>query len=334
MEASMNEDHGEAWPPRSRTPEPTEGTRCTVAVLAPSPLLTVTVEEGSGAGPEVHLHAGGQGFWVSRMAVALGARAILCAPLGGESGSVLVPRIEDEGVEVRSVACRGSNAAYVHDRRSGSRATLAETRSPSLLRHEVDELYGIALTAGLDADITLLTGPRHERVLPGDFYERLAADLRTNDRPVIADLTGEPLEASLKGGLDLLKISDEEVVDAGYARSREPEQLIRAVEVLRSLGAESVLVSRGPRPALAWAGGELLELSGPRFSPLDHHGTGDSMFAAIGVALGDGRDLREALRLAVAAGALNATRRGLGSGHEAEIERLLPYVDIRSTAVR
>ena len=58
------------------------------------------------------------------------------------------------------------------------------------------------------------------------------------------------------------------------------------------------------------------------------------MFAAIGVALGAGRDLREALRLAVAAGALNATRRGLGSGHQAEIERLLPYVDIRSTVVR
>jgi 1-phosphofructokinase len=266
------------------------------------------------------------------MAVALGARAILCAPLGGESGSVLVPRIEDEGVEVRSVACRGSNAVYVHDRRGGSRATLAETRSPSLERHEVDELYGVALTAGLDADLMLLTGPHHERVLPGDFYRRLAADLRANDRRVIADLTGEALEGALKGGLDLLKMSDVEVVDGGYAQGREAAQVIQAVETLRSLGADSVLVSRGPRPALAWAGGGLLELTGPRFSALDHHGTGDAMFAAIGVALGDGRDLPEALRLAVAAGALNATRRGLGSGHRAEIERLLPYIELRSFA--
>jgi 1-phosphofructokinase len=306
--------------------------RCTVAVLAPSPLLTVTVEGGAGAEPEVHLHAGGQGFWVSRMAVALGARAILCAPLGGESGSVLVPRIEDEGVEVRSVACRGSNAVYVHDRRGGSRATLAETSSPSLERHEVDELYGVALTAGLDADIMLLTGPHHERVLPGDFYRRLAADLRANDRRVIADLTGEALDAALKGGLDLLKLSDEEMVDGGWAEDREAPQLVRAVESLRELGADSVLVSRGPRPALAWAGGRLLELAGPRFSALDHHGTGDAMFAAIGVALGDGRELPEALRLAVAAGALNATRRGLGSGHRAEIERLLPHVEVRAMA--
>jgi 1-phosphofructokinase len=307
-----------------------ERPRCTLAVLAPSPLLTVTVEEGSGGEPEVHLHAGGQGFWVSRMAVALGARVILCAPLGGESGSVLTPRIEDEGVEVRSVSCHASNAAYVHDRRSGRRTTLVETRSPSLLRHEVDELYGVVLTAGLDADITLLTGPHHERVLPGDFYRRLAADLRANGGRVIADLTGESLEASLKGGIDLLKMSDEEVVEAGYAPSREPELMIPAVEALRSRGAENVLISRGPRPALAWAADRMVEIHGPRFSPLDHHGTGDAMFASIGVALGEGRDVQDALRLAVAAGALNATRRGLGSGHRAEIERLLPRIELRA----
>ena len=55
------------------------------------------------------------------------------------------------------------------------------------------------MTTGLDADITLLTGPHHEGVLPGDFYRRLTADLRANGRPVIADLTGAPLEAALEG---------------------------------------------------------------------------------------------------------------------------------------
>ena len=306
-----------------------EHPHCTVAVFAPSPLLTVTVEHGAREEPEVHLHAGGQGFWVSRMAVALGAKVILCAPLGGESGAVLLHRIVDEGVEVRSVACSGANATYVHDRRGGSRATIAETLSPRLSRHEMDELYGIALTVGLDADVMLLTGPHHEGVLAGDFYRRLSADLRANDRRVIADLTGDPLEAALEGGIDLLKMSDEEVVNGGYARSREPGELIRAVESLTGSGADSVLISRGPEPSLAWANGRLLEITGPRFSPLDPQGTGDAMFAAVGVALGGEDDLTEALRLAVAAGSLNATRHGLGSGHRTEIERLLAHVDVR-----
>jgi 1-phosphofructokinase len=176
------------------------------------------------------------------MTVALVARTILCAPLGGESGSVLLPRIEDEGVEVRSVRCRGANAAYVHDRRGRDRVEIAETRSPTLSRHELDELYGVAVTTGLDADIMLLTGPHHEGVLPGDFYRRMAADLRANGRPVIADLTGAPLVSALQGTVDLLKLSDEEVIAEGYAASREADDVLAAVESLRSSGADNVLI--------------------------------------------------------------------------------------------
>ena len=307
--------------------------QCTVAIFAPSPLLTVTVEHGPDDA-EVHLHAGGQGFWVSRMTVALGARTILCGPLGGESGSVLLPLIEDEGVEVRSVRCQGANAAYVHDRRTGDRIEIAETRSPRLLRHELDELYGVAVTTGLDADITLLTGPHNEGVLPGDFYRRLTADLRANGRPVIADLTGAPLEAALAGTVDLLKMSDEEVVAGGYAASREADELVPALEALRGAGADNVLISRGPEPALASVDDRLFEIAGPRFSPLDPHGTGDSMFAALGVALGSSRGMIDALRLAVAAGSLNATRRGLGSGHQAEIDRILARVEVKPVTLR
>lgn len=49
---------------------------------------------------------------------------------------------------------------------------------------------------------------------------------------------------------------------------------------------------------------------------------------AIGVALAHGADLFEALRLGVAAGALNVTRRGLGSRRRTEIERLVSHVEV------
>ena len=52
------------------------------------------------------------------------------------------------------------------------------------------------------------------------------------------------------------------------------------------------------------------------------------MFAALGVELGSGRTLVDALQVAVAAGALNATRRGLGTGTREEIERLSRHVDV------
>ena len=72
-----------------------------LAVFAPSPIVTVTVEEWPGGGPEIHFHAGGQGFWVARMAARLGARVILCAAIGGESGRVLRALLEEDGIELQ-----------------------------------------------------------------------------------------------------------------------------------------------------------------------------------------------------------------------------------------
>jgi sugar/nucleoside kinase (ribokinase family) len=72
-----------------------------------------------------------------------------------------------------------------------------------------------------------------------------------------------------------------------------------------------------------------VELVPPTFEALDHRGTGDSMFAATGVGLARGMDMIAALRLGTAAGALNATRRGLGSGTREEIERLAAHVVVK-----
>ncbi len=61
----------------------------TVSVFAPALLLGVIVEAGrDGAGPEIHLHPGGQGFWVARMLVRLGEE-LVC------SGEVIDKQYED-----------------------------------------------------------------------------------------------------------------------------------------------------------------------------------------------------------------------------------------------
>jgi 1-phosphofructokinase len=327
-------DGSRAPPAQEPTAEPklAESDQPRVAVFTPSPLLTVTIEQGVDDSPEIHVHAGGQGFWVARMVARLEVPVTLCAPFGNDTGRVLRPLIEGEGVAVRAIAMKAANGAYVHDRRSGERAIIAEMASGELHRHEVDDLYDATLVAGLEAGVVVLTGPVHDGIVPPELYRRLAVDLRTNGCRVLADLSREPLQAALQGGIDLLKISHEELCSNGYATTDAPQHLLDGITKLRSAGARNVIVTRAAEPALAHINGAPYEIVVPTLEPADYRGSGDSLTAGLAVGVACGLELEAALRLAAAAGALNVTRHGLGTGRRADIEAFSEQVVIRRLA--
>lgn len=302
----------------------------TVVIFAPLPVLTVTVEDRSGEA-DIHVHAGGQGVWQSRMVSSLGVPVVLCAALGGETGDVLGHLLPTPDVTVRTVPVSSRNGAYVHDRRTGSRETVAESPGSPLDRHELDALYELTLNEGLTHGRVLLSGPQDDRVVPADLYRRLTTDLGANGCKVAADLAGERLKAVLAGGPDLVKVSHEELLDDGRAKSDEPEDLVKAMHTLRDEGAGTIVVSRsGAAPALALLDdGDIVEIEMPKLEPADSSGAGDSMTAGMVAALACGRPLRRALQIGAACGALNVVRHGLGTGGAQAVETLSERVELR-----
>ena len=111
-----------------------------------------------------------------------------------------------------------------------------------------------------------------------------------------------------------LKVSHEEFIRDGLAGSDASEELTRALEELHADGAESVLVSRADQPALALIDEELFQVGCPGWRPRDSRGAGDSITAGVAAVLARGGDSRTAIRTGAAAGALNVTRHGLGTG--------------------
>lgn len=299
-----------------------------VTIFAPSPMLTVTVEEHGGQ-PDIHLHAGGQGVWQARMLLRLGVSVTMCCTLTGEIGRMLRHLLEDEGLTVAGVERPGRGSAYVHDRRGGDRRVIAETEGEPLARHDLDELYGVALRDGLNSGLVILSGPAGDEALPADTYRRLAADLREGGARVVVDLAGKRLAAALEGGVDVLKVSHEELAHDGLLPDDSPAALLAAMRDLRARGAGAVIVSRAGDPLLLVDAQGFVEVEPPRMEVADTRGAGDSLTAGVAAGMARGESPREAILTGAAAGALNVTRHGLGTGDAEAIERLRDAVSLR-----
>jgi 1-phosphofructokinase len=300
--------------------------RVSVMVFAPAPLLTVTIEQQAHAA-QLHLHPGGQGVWQARMIAALGAPVTLCVSLGGETGTVLERLLQnDTNVTVRAVTRDADSGWYVHDRREGERTEVAEDPGAPLIRHDLDELYTLALTEGLRAEVALLSGPADPAVIDAEVYRRLAADFTANGTRVVADLSGDHLGAVLDGGVAFLKVSHEELLGDGRAKDDSIEALAGAGREMREHNVGAVLISRAGEPAIALFDDQEVLVEVPKLEVADHRGAGDSMTAGVTAVLARGGEMDEAIRTGAAAGALNVTRHGLGTGRAEAVEELLDRV--------
>jgi 1-phosphofructokinase len=301
-----------------------------VAVFGPSPMLSVTIEAlTADGGDDIHVHAAGQGVWVARMAAELGADAVLCGFVGGETGAVLQPLLEQLPFALRPIETAVASGAYIHDRRSGERVPVAQSAAMPPSRHEIDDLFSAALAAALDADVLALCGPYPGEALPLEIYGSLVADARDNGTPSIVDLSPPRLDSALEGGPDLVKINDWELAQFVAGPVDSEARMRAAVERLLERGAAAAIVTRAEQPALVVRGDEAWELVPPRFERGAREGCGDSMMGALAACMAAGREWEETLRIGAAAGAANFLRQGLGSAERSVVEELAPRVELR-----
>jgi 1-phosphofructokinase len=103
-------------------------------------------------------------------------------------------------------------------------------------------------------------------------------------------------------------------------------------QLQQASGARHIVVSRADAPALALIDDRLVKVTTPHLEPMDHRGAGDSMTAGLAVGSAAGMAFDDTLRLAAAAGALNVTRHGLGSGQRDQIEEFAKHIDVQPVA--
>ena len=137
-----------------------------MAIFAPHPLLSVTLEREGPDREQIHFHAGGQGVWVARMATSLGVEPVLCCFLGGESGALLGELLERLTTQRRLVRTASASGSYLTDRRSGEREVLTCSLSDPPSRHELDELVSITCAEAIACGTLVITNPMPPETQP------------------------------------------------------------------------------------------------------------------------------------------------------------------------
>jgi 1-phosphofructokinase len=299
-------------------------------VFGPHPILGITIERRGADEDDIHVHPGGQGVWVSRMAGQMGAHPILCGLCGGETGKLLAPLLDELPGERRLIETTAAAGSWVIDRRSGEREMIAHAWSDPPTRHEIDDLFSVTTASALNSRVLVVCGPVPSDALPDETYGRLVKDVRAHGTKVVVDLSPPRLDSALEGEPDVVKADEWQLAQVTGEDTRDPGAFRRAAQAALDRGAHTVIATRGPDPVLVLSReGGAWEIVPPVFEEGAAEGSGDSMVGAIAAALARDLDEEDALRLGAAAGATNFLRHGLGTGSRAVVEDLVQRVELR-----
>ena len=300
-----------------------------VTVFAPGLYLDVSLDNDHQGHSDIHVRPGGQAYWIARMTARLGATTDLCCALGGERGALVRALLQVESINHKGVERSAATPVIVEDRRGDEPCEILRTAPLELDQRDLDELHSAALASGLQNAAVVLTGNGDSGYVPASVIGRLAADLRNNGVLVVGDLHGDELDAVLaSGGLDILKVSTDDIIADGRIAHADHESVIEFISAVNKDGAANIIVSNAGAPTTAFLGGSWYHAVNPVLEVVEHRGSGDSMTAALAVGLIDDLSWPDVLRLACASGGANVTREGLASGALELIEALVAQIQV------
>lgn len=263
---------------------------------------------------------GGGGINVARVIRELGGDVLAIYLAGGLTGLVLNKMIDEIGLKRSTIPIKGetriSHTVFEHRSRQEFRFV---PEGPEITEAECHAC--LAALAELNADYLVASGSLPPSV-PTDFYARVARLAAKRGIRLVLDTSGEPLNAAVAEGVHMVKPNLRELgMMAGRTLSTRQAQHDAAMEVVAKRNADIVAVSLGPEGAFVAAANGCHDLAAPEVDFCSAVGAGDSFVAAMTLGLAEGRDLHDALRLAVAAGTAAVMTMGTELCRRRDVER-------------
>ncbi len=271
---------------------------------------------------------GGGGINVARVITRLGGRDVRAIyPVGGAMGDLLRRLLDQEGVASQTFPIAGETREdfFVHETSTAQQYRFI-LPGPQLSEAEWSEC--LRLIAALEPFPRFLVASGSLPAgVPDDFYARVAEIARNRGARMILDTSGAALAAAVAAGVDLIKPNLREMRELTGIEPRDAfewEAAARLLVVKRP--ATIVALTMGHLGAALVTRDRILRAQPLPVAPLSAVGAGDSFLGALVWRLATGRDLADAFRYAMAAGAAALLHPGTELCRPDDVERLVAQV--------
>jgi 1-phosphofructokinase family hexose kinase len=277
----------------------------------------------------------GKGVDASLVLHELGHPTLATGLLAGHHGRLLVTLLDAIGVAHDFVWAEGEtrHALVLVDQAVRAQSTI----SASTLHADERHLQALLRTMSRhlpSARFAILAGSLPAGCL-ADAYPRLIAHCRQAGVPTLLDTSGAALAAGIaETAPEIVKINLLELGELLGATGDDLVAIAGAAASLRErLSNQAVIVTLGVQGVVAATDSGLWHAQPPCVAVVNDAGAGDALAGCVAWSRAAGRDWPDALRLGAAAAAAVVMTAGTAQCDRAEVERLLPAVEVRQLPI-
>ncbi|MGD8608131.1 MAG: 1-phosphofructokinase family hexose kinase [Myxococcales bacterium] len=280
----------------------------------------------------IRLYPGGGGINVARAVHRLGGQVNALWSCGGCSGEVLLELLQAEGVANQPVRIEDHTREnlIIRDDSSGQQYRFGMP-GPAFTTEERDEWIRRLSHWPEPPRFVVFSGSLPPGA-PLDWYEDLLRSVPVESH-IVVDTKQAALSKALDVGVYLAKPNIHELEEVVGCELHHDDQIVEAAkEMIEHNQVEVLLISLGRGGAIVVTADEVDRLHAPAVKIRSKVGAGDSMVGGLLFALDRGLSLKNATRMAVAAGAAAVMSEGTDLCRREDVEHLYACTQERGDA--
>jgi 6-phosphofructokinase 2 len=269
--------------------------------------------------------AGGKSVDVSKVLKNLGVDNIALGFVGGFAGRELEGRLLNEGIETDFVRVSGETRTNIIIHETGTGKQLAfNARGPEIKPDELMQF--IEQLEKLPCGEVVAIGGSIPLGVSPEIYRKIINLVKKCQAKVVLDVDGDALRQGIKALPNVIKPNIHELSELAGRELKGLDDVVSAARSINQQGVEIVLVSMGAKGILLVSDGQQYLAVPPNVNVESTIGAGDSSVAGFVSGLVRGKDLKQCLIYAVAAGTATTLRQGTALCQKDDFERIVPQV--------